>query len=385
MILTNTIRFILPLFTFISVYGQLPVSTTPQPANVILEEFTGIHCGACPDGHRVGKELEDANPGKVFPVNIHTGYYAAPYAGEPDFRTTPGTSIANYAFPIAFPSAAINRRGDFNGIELPSNASIVSNYAYYRQSWPEMVNQVLSGDNAPANIAVESSVNPTTRTLTVDVEIYYHTAAPTSAPYLGLALLQNNIHGPQAGGSTYPEGWYDQANGIYNHNHVYRMQLTNYSFGEKIDPITPGEVISKQFTVTLPEDINGIDLDVEELEVVAYLKEGFSSSSKLVTGFKTTVSSSTTTAIPTNEQTNQLTIYPNPVHDNAAIVFDQQDNEILQLEVINGLGKVVFSKKNGFTSGRNKVTFDGSLHTTGIYFVRLSTDKGSITKRIVLL
>ena len=39
----------LPFFAI----SQTFVSTTPENKNVILEEFTGITCVYCPDGHRI--------------------------------------------------------------------------------------------------------------------------------------------------------------------------------------------------------------------------------------------------------------------------------------------------------------------------------------------
>ena len=44
----------LPLMSF----GQLLVDTTPQYKNVILEEFTGIHCMFCPDGHVIAQNIK---------------------------------------------------------------------------------------------------------------------------------------------------------------------------------------------------------------------------------------------------------------------------------------------------------------------------------------
>ena len=34
-------------------YSQTIVSTTPQNKKVILEEYTGINCVYCPDGHKI--------------------------------------------------------------------------------------------------------------------------------------------------------------------------------------------------------------------------------------------------------------------------------------------------------------------------------------------
>ena len=67
------------LFTLLAIAScliadaQTFVSTAPENKNIILEEFTGISCVYCPDGHKIGQQLHDANPNDVFLINIHTG------------------------------------------------------------------------------------------------------------------------------------------------------------------------------------------------------------------------------------------------------------------------------------------------------------------------
>ena len=51
-------------------YAQTFVNTQPENKNIILEEYTGIHCGYCPDGHAIGQALHDANPNDIFLINI---------------------------------------------------------------------------------------------------------------------------------------------------------------------------------------------------------------------------------------------------------------------------------------------------------------------------
>ncbi|HIF14559.1 MAG TPA: hypothetical protein EYQ86_04250, partial [Bacteroidetes bacterium] len=65
------------------VSAQSFVSTAAQNKNVVLEEYTGIYCTYCPDGHKIAQNLQSANPNDVFVINIHTGSYASPGAGEP--------------------------------------------------------------------------------------------------------------------------------------------------------------------------------------------------------------------------------------------------------------------------------------------------------------
>ncbi|HIO73125.1 MAG TPA: thioredoxin family protein, partial [Flavobacteriales bacterium] len=64
--------------------AQTFVSQTPENKNVVLEEFTGIYCTFCPDGHKRAQQLADDNPNDVVLVNIHVGGYADPgTSGDP--------------------------------------------------------------------------------------------------------------------------------------------------------------------------------------------------------------------------------------------------------------------------------------------------------------
>ena len=85
----------LPFFAI----SQTFVSTSPENKNVILEEFTGISCQFCPDGHKIAQDLKNLYPNDVFLINIHTGGYASPQGSGTDFNTPFGTSLANQAGP----------------------------------------------------------------------------------------------------------------------------------------------------------------------------------------------------------------------------------------------------------------------------------------------
>ena len=80
-IFKNIIPSILLIQLTISLSAQLLVSTDPQQKNAVLEEFTGIHCGNCPDGHAIGRELMENNPYRVVVISIHQGNYAIPVEG----------------------------------------------------------------------------------------------------------------------------------------------------------------------------------------------------------------------------------------------------------------------------------------------------------------
>ena len=80
------------IFATITSYSQTFVSTLPENKNVVLEEFTGIYCTFCPDGHVQAQAIYNQNPNDVVLINIHTGGYASPNAGDPDFQTQFGSA-----------------------------------------------------------------------------------------------------------------------------------------------------------------------------------------------------------------------------------------------------------------------------------------------------
>ena len=74
-------------------FSQTFVSTTPSNKKVVIEEFTGINCGWCPQGHLYANQIMAAHPNQVFSINIHSGGYAAN-----TYTTADGERIrANYA------------------------------------------------------------------------------------------------------------------------------------------------------------------------------------------------------------------------------------------------------------------------------------------------
>ena len=173
---------ILGLVAGFAVVAQTPqfVSTEPANRNVIIEEYTGINCGYCPDGHRIVREYMEANPGRVFGINIHQGGFAAMYTTQWGDALNNQTGMAG-----SYPSGTINRHVFADGITGLSRANFVS-CGNQIKAMPSFV-----------NVAAQASIDAATRTLTVNVEVYYTGDAETGSNYLNVALLQDSIIGPQ--------------------------------------------------------------------------------------------------------------------------------------------------------------------------------------------
>jgi len=254
--------------------AQLPVSTTPQNKKVVLEEFTGIHCGYCPDGHVKANTMYAADPTRVILVNIHSGSFANAAAGEPDFKTADGTAIdAMPGMGIAgYPAGSINRVV-FSGASQNTNPP---GYAQSRGSWAASGTTIKS-QPAYCNIALQGTVNAVTRQLSVDVEVYYTASSPSVTNYVTVMLLENGLTGPQSNyGNPFWNATNYNADGSYNHNHVLRKVITP-TFGQAINTTTMGSLYTANFTYNVPTTYGAAGKTTEcmlgNLELVAFVSE----------------------------------------------------------------------------------------------------------------
>ncbi len=235
-------------------YGQTIVSTSPQDQNVVLEEFTGIHCVYCPQGHAIAKAIQDAHPDNVSLVNIHVGSYANPGPGEPDFRTPYGSAIVGQSGLTGYPGGTVNRH------VFPGRGMTNGGTAMGRGSWTISANETLA-IGSPVNVGVEAVIDVQTNLLTVHVEGYYTSNSPQGTNLLNVALLQNNTKGPQTGGGA-----------GNNYNHMHRLvEMITGQWGEVINTTTSGTFVDRTYTYTIPADYNGVPVELADMEVVAFI------------------------------------------------------------------------------------------------------------------
>ena len=255
--MSNKTPIILVIFLFTSIFvvAQTIVSTNPENKKIILEEYTGIYCTYCPDGHAIAQALKDQYPNDVFLINIHTGGYANPQGSDPDFRTDFGAALDAQASVTGYPSGSVNR-------QYFSDLSMGGGTAMGRGQWNEAASRVLD-QSSYVNVGVEASINVQNNELTVHVEGYYTSDSPQSTNYLNIALMQNNTLGPQTGGGMGSD-----------YNHMHRLvHMATGQWGEVISTTSTGSFIDETFTYTIPADYNGIGVELAELEVVAFISE----------------------------------------------------------------------------------------------------------------
>ena len=274
--------------------GQTFVSTTPENKNVVLEEFTGIYCGFCPDGHVIGQGIHTANPNDVFLINIHTGGYANPNGpNDPDFNTIFGSAIGNASGLAGYPAGTVNR-ATFSTIAPQGSAGST---ALSRGDWAAAAALVMA-EPSEVNVAAQASYDMGTGILTVNTESYFTAAGSAGGYNLHVAVVMNNVAGPQSGAQNYNPGgiipgpW----NPTYNHQHMM-VHLMDGATGLEYNIVTAGTFVPNTHTWTVPAQMQGEgqgsttgffpDHDPTNMDVVAYIVEG--TTNTIVTGFQAAV------------------------------------------------------------------------------------------------
>lgn len=259
---------------------QTPVSQTAQNKNAVLEELTGINCQWCPAGHKIANDVSAANPGRVVLVNVHAGGFATPGAGQPDLRTADGTALDGFFDPEGYPAGAVQR--------TPYGTETF--IATGRGTWQNQINTVL-GQPSPVNVAMDATIDATTRQLTLHVEIFYTTPQTAGTNhYLNVGILQNDFEGPQISANPNLNPAAMLPNGKYLHQHIFRGYINaGGTWGEQIDASQTG-VITKTITYTLPANVGTVPLNIGKLQFFAILHEGHNAynNSKAITAAEVT-------------------------------------------------------------------------------------------------
>jgi hypothetical protein len=240
---TTLLSLLLP----VTVSAQTLVSTLPEDRRALLEEFTAINCGNCPQGHAIAAGLSGTLGEDLIVVNVHGGGLADPGSGQPDFRTTFGASIWSHFGVAAQPLGMVNRRSHNGNMVIP------------RSQWSAATTNVLALPS-PVNIGLAAQFNVVTRELTVQAEAYYTSDGSGANDRLNVLLTEDDIIG-------YQQDYQNGAHPAYSHQHVLRSYLSPLWGDELIDQ-DAGTLHQMSYSFTVP-----MDWDIANCNVVAYVGE----------------------------------------------------------------------------------------------------------------
>lgn len=206
----------------------------PQVKNVLLEEFTGVRCLNCPQGHALLDNLEEQYGSRLISVSAHSEFQAEPYPGDQDLRTPDAQALEDFLRPIlAKPSGTIDRK------KFPDDSLLL----VFTSKWSSYVAQQMTF-TTPVNIHIKPSYHPASRELVITVTLHY-TAADTPASRLTVMLLEDGIVTAQLNGSV--------IDSHYVQRRVLRKILPSVSGMPLAVSRERGRVIVRSFTITLEQ------------------------------------------------------------------------------------------------------------------------------------
>lgn len=310
----------------INLNAQTLVSTEPQKRNVIIEDFTGVNCPNCADGHKIANTLMDYYTDRVWAINIHAGNYSGSQAYN--FRTEDGSEIWNGFNVTGYPQAVINRTTE-NGVS--------------RTDWASHTNLIVEED-AECNVAGQVVIDHESRKVTVTVEVYYTANSNVDENYLNVYMLQDNIIAYQSGANQNPDQMYD---GQYRHMHAFRDAITP-TWGDAISPTTEGSFVTKSYTYEIPKTIGSFDVEIDDLEFIAFVTEQYQG-----TATRPVLNANKLHIFKTTNQD----LYPEIVSLESSSKFSCSNEKVIEVSVIN-------SGSDEITSLKFEVTVDGENMTT---------------------
>ena len=338
------------------------VDTLPQNKIAILEEFTGVKCVNCPDGHAEAASILAANMGEVFVVAMHpsNSSYTPPYAGEEDFRRS--FLDAFYSTPYCgtsrfMPSGFINRREWSAGEKISS-----------RSIWSSSVATII-GESSPLNVGVKAEYTASTNQLSVDVEVYF-TGGVSDETTLYVMLTEDSLTSTQSGGGA-----------GYLHKHTFRENLTTAQWGDVIAASSSASDFHS-FNFTFDNTTAGYNMNA--CHVVAYVVN--STTEEIISGNGAEVEDAPVTSVDKAVELG-LAVYPNPATSQLFANINIATANEITIRMTDLQGKVVYSENLGtLAAGVNKVDLSNAVNgmNAGLYFVEISNVDSRTVKKVII-
>ena len=410
-----------------SVNGTMPADATPLDdtahwqisilpgaapvKNVLIEEFTGVGCGYCPQGAITMHNEVNTDSHVVWAAIHETGQ-------GPDMMNIPDGTTVTGAYDTGDPSYALDRSfmtgpGGYNdagvlGTALMDVTPIAPREAAVVPATVALSNVSISGQVITATVtanfvgAVEGTY--ALNCYVIEDRVYGPLAATTdngwnqhSYWYANTASAYYNIGDVSSPWSTSVAGLFPT---IYQHDHVVESFMGGPWGDATVIPITlvaAGANYSKTFTYTLPAaNTGGAHVyNPDNISIIGMVQEYSAAGAignrsilnvtqqKLNTNPETGLSSTGIEELTTDFGT--VSIYPNPASTSTNVALELNGNENVLINVYNNLGQLVYSSNNGvLTAGSHLVTINTENFAAGIYNITINTSKGIVSKKVII-
>lgn len=296
---------------------------------VLIEKHTGTWCQYCPSaGTAFGNIKQHSN---VALASFHRNDSYSFSAGQ--------TYMGNFYSGGIFTPAGIINQGEMGDYSINNGTT----------TWED---QVLTRIGiSPVELVLSTSLNPSTRELTVDLKANFKHAFD-GAFYFNAYVIENGIVGTQSG-----------ASGSYTHDHVVRDMLGGVNGTGGIIPSSPvaNTDYDHSYTTTIPSG-----WDISNIEVVAVVFEKIASDMNTLNAASATPQAvGRTTPIGKDA----IILYPNPTNDFFVLQSDQLGPDNYQVNVVDMFGRVVMTEN---IQGIGNQIYDITGLEPGMYIVEIA-------------
>jgi hypothetical protein len=232
-----------------------------QQKIVALEEFTGVRCINCPDGHEQIYNIQNAYPNRVIAISLHSNFLGVAYTGQPELRIDEAQDLEELLGPAAAkPMASVDR------VLFSGETSLLQ----FLQQWSGRISQQLNVA-VPVNIEIENRLEG--NDLIAKITLTYLQNI-IDAHRITVLLSEDNVVAAQLTNSG--------VDSAYIHNHLARAFLTRYNGNTLFYTLEQGRVIVKEFRFSnIPASWK-----LNELKVICLVHEYGSSLKVLQAGEK---------------------------------------------------------------------------------------------------
>ena len=342
-----------------------------QSRKVLLEEFTGAHCGQCP----MGSYYVDSMCGKypdLIAVAIH-GYQ------PPDGMHVPDTDSLFTSYSAGAPLAAIDR-------------------IYWGGSWTYVAQMQGAWDTCiqkrflmPPDITLGIAPliwTSSTRNIAAQVNIGILSNLPSGDYRISLYITEDSVTGSGSGydqvnfyNTSAGNPFFGMGNPIvgYVHKHVARTILPASSWGlSGIIPTNPfaGQNFNYTFTYTLPSNYNENKI---HLIAVVYRFTANHQGDEVLNAAEEKLLPLPNGINCSVENNGLFQIYPNPASGIFSIKNSDLTIETMQITTV--MGDVV----RKIEKGNSSLEINLSGEPRGIYFLKAADEKGNFVVRKIVL
>ncbi len=376
---------------------------------VLIEEGSGAWCGYCVDGHYRLKGILEANPTTVF-AGVHHNSDGMVNASSNDINTT---------YQTGYPYGMVDRK------KFDDQDNVGMNRTLWAAKAAAQLNEA-----TPVNVSIiNKTFDWAAGTVTYTVKADFVDYAKPGDLRINTMVIEDKVRGPKntptntqwnqtnyysyyygssaAGGPSHPLFAEPQYIIGYWHNEVVRgFPSGTWGTPGVITNPAPGQSYTYTYTHTMqaanavsyPDEAGMDDTDYrstksgrgwnkfEDTKLIAFVSYYNADVTKrqILNVTQTNMINTGMNELKENP-IGSVSVYPNPVTDNATINFNMNTASNVQVEVINVVGQKVATLANrNYAAGEHTVFFTTENLENGIYFVTVSSAEGKSTYRFVV-